>query len=227
SKSTQRRAGTSSPLFRARSVARLMRSTRQRQRSAAPYAFTGCTRFAYEASALTRSTSLPSSGTTSKRVCRGSFSSVSMRHGSRSCVLCAPPKGFRSGVGACAKASAAQAKAAAKPEALAAAFFDLTVGVAGAGLAVRGMDELAQDRAVGDPVLGRRLAAALPAERLELCLQHLEGGALGLHPREVRVHDPVHVSARNVAVRRSLEERAHLGERHVERAAVAYEIEPL
>src|SRR3954466_2487418 len=88
---------------------------------------------------------------------------------------------------------------------------------------MRRVDQLAQDAAVGYAVAAR----ALRAQGCELRLQRLERHALGAHPFQVAPDQLVDVVARNLVIARQVDEPLDFSERHVERAAVADEIQPL
>src|SRR4051794_41173231 len=90
-------------------------------------------------------------------------------------------------------------------------------------LAVSRVDQLAQDAAVSYPVA----ACALRAERCQLRLQRLKRHALGAYPFEMAPDQLVDVVARDLLVARKIDQPLDLSERHIERAAVPDEIEPL
>src|SRR3990172_12102427 len=92
-----------------------------------------------------------------------------------------------------------------------------------AGFALRRVDQIVEDAAVGDAVA----RIALRAQRGELLFQRVERRDLGAHALEMRLHQLVHVVAGQAALARKLEQPPDVGERHVERGAGAHEIEAL
>jgi len=95
--------------------------------------------------------------------------------------------------------------------------------MARASLAVRRVDELFQDAAIRYPVP----AYALRVQARELLLQRIERRALCAHALQMRVDEGVHFIARDGLVARQREQAFDVDERHVERAAVPDEVQPL
>ena len=88
---------------------------------------------------------------------------------------------------------------------------------------LRGVDELGQDAAIGDPLA----ACALRSKRGELGLEGLQRGELGAHAIQLSADQPVHIFAGHLGLPGEIEQAPDLRERHVEGAAMAYEVEPL
>lgn len=91
--------------------------------------------------------------------------------------------------------------------------------MAGAPFAVGGRHELLQDAAVSRRVAG---SALLPQLR-ELPLQRPHGLQPGTHTRELSFYQVVDVTAVIGRPGHELEQPTHIGQRHIQRPAMAYE----
>lgn len=94
--------------------------------------------------------------------------------------------------------------------------------MAGAGLAVRGGDQLMKDAALTSDAAG----AAAATQGSKLSFQRAHALQPRPYPRQLRVDQPVDVAAVGVWMRHELQQALDIRQRYIERSAMADEGQP-